>query len=663
MLFCTNPGCEYIDVNAKTGDNMLNELCPFCGHPLALLDVVDLPPIGNLTPVRRELHNKALKLFKKDPVDTDRWVDTSRWPGPIAYELHHLKSIMLDGNIEGSCWKLVNLAEIITYYLFAAVMEKKKASIEELRQPFCDQSRRTPLQDLSSTRMYVENNLSLFDDRGDFTWNIIRLLRRIATWRNREGVGHGSLSRDKLALVDVIHAYSVELWQQLLGFSDFLKENGLSLYRQRDWISLTGHDYLSRVDEAGPVGIAWNDRISICKNANLSPVRPIIVYGYHLDPADLYFLVGYYRDHLLYRNFRANRQLYFTAEYNVGRRYNDVKTIISVPLRYGREREQWLQFLEDEQTSFTSETKTEINAFLLAAGKRLYKVGLYIEAKELLDTNKNLFVALRDTNEQVEQDILGSLIKIAMRQININQKFVNRFVDFVQNQTTWNNGQKLFTLVELLWQCGDRKKPDWKIAEYVINKIRELWNSINIHERDLSGKIMMLEAAKNYLFANRYTESQDKQRLKKFKGKCEKMFAETLPIYLENPDNEVITDLMGFFCNLYCDFSQRLLQGQENSAEETVKMEGFIRFGEKVRGHMFGLWPDDVWTARGYAWSVHRHGRFYRDIEKDYKQAQEKIEQAQRIRSHYIVNVGGNHGLESDIAKGRRELEELARLR
>jgi hypothetical protein len=74
---------------------------------------------------------------------------------------------------------------------------------------------------------------------------------------------------------------------------------------------------------------------------------------------------------------------------------------------------------------------------------------------------------------------------------------------------------------------------------------------------------------------------------------------------------------------------------------------------------MFGLWPDDVWTIRGYAWSVHRYGRFYRDIEKNSEKAKEKIVKAQKIRDHYIKNVGENQGLQADIDKGANELQKL----
>ena len=116
ILICANKDCgnEQILVRNVPDPGQVN--CVLCGNRLSSIDV-ELPAVGGRLLVERELSNRSAGIG---------WLEaeeTSRWPGPVAFEYKRFREIMGEGNVEAACWKIANLAEVTVSYLFAAALE------------------------------------------------------------------------------------------------------------------------------------------------------------------------------------------------------------------------------------------------------------------------------------------------------------------------------------------------------------------------------------------------------------------------------------------------------------------------------------------------------------------------------------------------------------
>lgn len=110
------------------------------------------------------------------------------------------------GNIEGSCWKLVNLYEVIMAYFYSVWLERK-GEIRDIKY---------------SVIIRELNNISL----NELMDNIYRIKR----WRNNYGIGHGSLTRNRMNLISEIIEFYKEITKSLERLDLILNQLNVSLY-------------------------------------------------------------------------------------------------------------------------------------------------------------------------------------------------------------------------------------------------------------------------------------------------------------------------------------------------------------------------------------------------------------------------------------------------
>ncbi len=61
--------------------------------------------------------------------------------------------------------------------------------------------------------------------------------------------------------------------------------------------------------------------------------------------------------------------------------------------------------------------------------------------------------------------------------------------------------------------------------------------------------------------------------------------------------------------------------------------------------------PDDIWTIRGYAWSIHHGARIKHRIDKDLIKAKELLDEALKVRKQGEEKFPQDLGLKEDIIK------------
>lgn len=84
-------------------------------------------------------------------------------------------------------------------------------------------------------------------------------------------------------------------------------------------------------------------------------------------------------------------------------------------------------------------------------------------------------------------------------------------------------------------------------------------------------------------------------------------------------------------------------------------------YGEKIRARAYRGCPDDIWLARGYAWSIHVRGRFMRGI-KMLHEAQGLFTSALEIRDKCAKRFPDDLGVSKDLVKNLAEIVGLGLL-
>lgn len=150
-------------------------------------------------------------------------------PGPIAFEYASFKTLMQLGSITESCWKITNLCDVIVSYLWAVCIEQGVKSLESRGN--------IPISRKEKEVKHAYPELkSLLDS-----------IREIMDWRNRYGIGHGSLIRDYSVYVETLIKLTTGFLKELKKLPAFLNRHGLSLYNSKG-TALVGRNYHSLLD-------------------------------------------------------------------------------------------------------------------------------------------------------------------------------------------------------------------------------------------------------------------------------------------------------------------------------------------------------------------------------------------------------------------------------
>ena len=241
---------------------------------------------GNVTLLDKELMCLSKKL---DWLAED---EEEQLPGPIAFEYARFKTLMHQGSITESCWKITNLCEVIISYLWAACIEQ------------CEQ-----LNSLKSSRI-ISISVKLYEIQCIYPElkSLLDNIRAIMTWRNRYGIGHGSLIFDYSVYVESLSTLTADFLKTLKKLPAFLTAQGLSLYNSKGtvWLGATTMHYW--------IGIIKKKGFISKKDQGEKNIQFIWL---QMDLPDIYFFVGYILDsdnskekYCMYRNYAHNRAKY-----------------------------------------------------------------------------------------------------------------------------------------------------------------------------------------------------------------------------------------------------------------------------------------------------------------------------------------------------------------
>ncbi len=118
---------------------------------------------------------------------------------------------------------------------------------------------------------------------------------------------------------------------------------------------------------------------------------------------------------------------------------------------------------------------------------------------------------------------------------------------------------------------------------------------------------------------------------------------------------------MGFACNLYGDYALELVKENKKEKEaETKNIMELQRYGEKIRERAYHVFPDDIWTMRGYAWSIHSTARFKISLYEEKVGAVVLYKTALKIREKCEEKYPEDLGVKEDIFKNCIELAKIS---
>jgi tetratricopeptide (TPR) repeat protein len=627
ILMCTNKDCgnDRIIVELLANNNGRLNRCDLCGKELSCI-TTSLPPSGGKLLIEKELSSRS------ELID---WLDMGElihWPGPVAFEYKRFREIMADGNIEAACWKIANLAEVTVSYLFAAALEV-----------FQDERNAREADSVSKKINYIR---SKFADE-DIS-QILNTLHNIMRWRNKFGVGHGSLVLNKETYIDSLLKLGSELNGVLKGFNAFLARQGLTLAKQ-DGSSLCGADYYFSMQEGGV-----KTRLIICPGTiNNAAIPPVLAMSSHFAGVDVYFLDSIYKGVLRYRNFRRNENKHLDFNYQLCWDVDPGQ----VSWLSEAERQSWYMYF------FSRTGRVSINAqlgeILVDAAEQFQSRGMSREAMWCLDLfEKYIPPGERDGDQLLRLNLVRYSLKAALGKEASAQSTLDTSRNMLVNigdEAKRRMARVKVSLVESWYKgvYGDVNEA-LQIIQSALEDIQSL-KELFPH----SASLYDLELRKNYIYLSRRLSERDTQRLQ---AECLRVFQEACALYAGDPDNYKIVDIIGFACNLYGEYTLDLL-GDHIQPGSPVMQEIFslMEYGEKIRSRAYHKYPDDIWVMRGYAWCLHVRARIMRRLGNQ-QEALELLDEALEIRKRCEQKFPEDLGVKEDILKNLIEAVSLGLL-
>ena len=390
FTICAKCGRYDIDYNAKQCN---------CGGSYSSFNFEPHPNYKNL--MDKELSERYTKLGTPE-------FSTDNWPGPIAFEYFRLNEMLKFGNIEGSYWKLVNLYEVIMAYFYSVWLERK-GEIRDIKY---------------SVIIRELNNISL----NELMDNIYRIKR----WRNNYGIGHGSLTRNRMNLISEIIEFYKEITKSLERLDLILNQLNVSLYLvdKGENKKLTGKNYIHKIGKDD-----WDKNVHTYVLQDVGPaINPIKIFGYQFDGPDIYFMDMIDREYFKYRNYMKNRTKYV---YRNNQEIDWDKDPRQVSWFLHDERKSWLNYLSKKMkdNKMKIEEKYQLLSILIDGFEGYQDRGMYedvdtcsmiindyveyIEKRDILDYRTKLVKYRKTTsvsNEPSDSEIRDSIKMIGNKQ-------------------------------------------------------------------------------------------------------------------------------------------------------------------------------------------------------------------------------------------------------
>ncbi|NLP37815.1 MAG: hypothetical protein GX357_09195 [Firmicutes bacterium] len=277
-------------------------------------------------------------------------------PGSIAFEYASFKTLMRQGSIAESCWKITNLCEVIVSYLWATCIEQGKQ-----------------LKSLRYKKNIISFNIKLNEVQSIYPEliGLLTSMREIMNWRNRYGIGHGSLVRDYSVYVESLAKYTANFLKELKELPVFLNKQHLSLYNSKG-TALVGRNYHSLLN-------CYNRKERFYTRSELSgniindPIRSL---AYQMDSPDIYFFVGFVQDGTckMYRNYAQNRAKYIKINGEIcwDEDWDQVSLLNEA------EFDDWLKSFKEKEKGKVFQEK------ILSVAEMYQEHGMYAETKKCL---------------------------------------------------------------------------------------------------------------------------------------------------------------------------------------------------------------------------------------------------------------------------------------
>lgn len=571
--------------------------------------------------LKEELKSRASKLG---------WLseeDVENLPGPVAYEYSSLWHFMIvEGNIEASCWKLTNLVEVVISHMFSAAIEESGNYENDIPT--------SPNEKINIIKeTFPDLEMANFMDS----------LREILFWRNRYGIGHGTLLRSKQEHVDDLIENAELFFDKWPHYSSFARNYPL---QERHGYYIRGKDYFEMIPRND-----WNYQFSCTgKLDNKFEFAPVKVFGYQFDVPDIYFLTAKLgpaqNPSIIYRNYRNNR----TKSLMINGQINWEDELEQVALLNKEEKEQWADFCREN-----IEPKLFLNK-LIEAAEKYQRLGMYTEVKWCLEEIDELSNSTRmPLMLEKRKAVLGYSLNSALG----NNSEAQQCLSLAKEQLSGETDELVIELKAHLYSEESwfkAKQLDVAGVDEVVKEgIAEVYEHMDKLPHKL--KIKELEIRKNRLYAFRKTNDVDE--VSRFREECLERLEVAKECYLDDPENSTIVDLIGFFCNLYTAYSLTYLMNTPDlSADERKEEEGKIfelsDAGLSIREKAYNSNPTDIWAVRGYAWSKHVKARLLWELQKNEEEALDLLIEARDLRTK--EKARGDMGLYEDLVKNHIDI-------
>lgn len=620
ILICANKICSNEQILTRGAHGQ--DSCVICGNRLSSIDIA-VPAVGGRLLVERELSKRSAGIG---------WLgteETIRWPGPVAFEYKRLREIMGEGNVEAACWKIANLAEVTVSYLFAAALEDLGTDGLPRRTVWFKQKKEY------AGEYFEDSNL----------WKILNSLGNVMAWRNKTGVGHGSLVANKEVYIDSLLQLGSALNKALARLNEFLVGRGLSLADQNGH-PITGPDYFFNLTGGGKSAT----RIFCAGRAAILKRPPALVTSHHFGGPDVYFIDSVYEGSYYYKNYRQSKSKRLNRNLNPSWDADPGQ----VAWLSDEERESWRKHLLAKGRSLGP--VGQVRELLVDAAEQFQARGMVDQARWCM----SLYAQCRPPETAKEElDFRLELAHYGLEASLGNDLNAATALERAQRMAASQADENLrklagvrITLLES-WHKGvtGSVREALEICERALEDARQLGDSLP-HRSTLYG----LELKKNKLYLSRRLGERDSKQLRQ---ECLNVFQEACELYTNDPDNHRIADIIGFACNLYGEYTLDLHSVGAPPGQSIInEIMGLLDFGEKIRARAYRKTPDDIWTMRGYAWSHHVRARLLTRLKMPL-QALALYCSALKIRYQGERKYPADLGLKEDIIKN---LYETARL-
>lgn len=573
----------------------------------------DITPSGRL---RKELKARASEL------DWLSEENVENLTGPVAYEYYSFWHFMIfEGNVEASCWKLANLVEVIISHMFAAALEVNGNLDNDIP---------------ASANEKINTIKDTFPDAG--LANFLGDLREILFWRNRYGIGHGTLLRSKQEHIDDLIENTGLLFKRWPSYFSFCQKYYL---RDSQGDCISGKDYFEKIPRN-----AWNYQISFTGTLdNKFEFAPAKVFGYQFDVPDIYFLTAklgpYNNPSIIYRNYRNNR----TKSLKIDGGINWEDELEQVAWLNQEEKEEWADYCREHV-----ELKTYLTE-LMAAAERFQDLGMYSEVRWCLNEIEDL---INETDMPFMFKERKALVGYSINSALGNYKAARECLSSAKDQLYGKADDIAIKLKAHLYSEESWFEAKQLNTERVKKVVEEGTKEIDIHMEKLPYKLKIkeLELRKNRLYASRKTNEVNEAL--KFRKECHESLEETKECYRDDPENSEVIDLLGFYCNLYTAYSLIYLKNSSDLSAKEREVEvdeilSFCNFGLSIREKAYNNNPTDIWAIRGYAWSKHVKARLLWELQRNNEEALLLLENARDLRTK--EKQRGAMGLYEDLVK------------